>query len=157
MDQAASARTSALLDLQHPSYTSLHRLPGYTRQVDVFSALSLRDASRLIRETLLSLDSETLSSLWRSHLEAAISHRRLWNEQADKAALETWGRPFRFGDYSVSGIASAEFSEPRKEALRLHALAWPRHVLLAILYCAAAGCRFETARRRVRALMDASL
>lgn len=44
--------------------------------------------------------------------------RRAWSREAEAAALETFGRPWQFTDYRISGIGSDEFTAERKERLR---------------------------------------
>lgn len=41
-----------------------------------------------------------------------------WSREAEAAALETFGRPWQFTDYRISGIGSDEFTAERKERLR---------------------------------------
>jgi len=41
-----------------------------------------------------------------------------WDKVINKAAMETWGRPWEVTDYRVSGIGSDEFSEKYKKKLR---------------------------------------
>lgn len=44
--------------------------------------------------------------------------RRAWSREAERAALETFGRPWQFTDYRISGIGSDQFTDERKERLR---------------------------------------
>jgi hypothetical protein len=59
------------------------------------------------------------------HVNAALFYKhqrermaRSWNKTADQAAQSTFGRPFEFTDYKISGIARDEFSESHKNRLR---------------------------------------
>lgn len=51
---------------------------------------------------------------------SAEQHRleRIWSRTADKAAMATWGRPYRVSDYKISGIASDQFSKAHQDQLR---------------------------------------
>ena len=47
-----------------------------------------------------------------------VQIRKDYREAAERAAMETWGRPLQFSDYRISGIYSDEFSTEHKDILR---------------------------------------
>ena len=52
------------------------------------------------------------------YLKEKLRLKDAWNREANRAAKESFGRPFEFTDYRISGIGSDAFSEKRKNNLR---------------------------------------
>lgn len=89
------------------------------------------------------------------HARQALAMERLakrtagaWSREAERAALETFGRPWQFTDYRVSGIGSDAFTDARKERLRTLAHRRTDYLSAAALHETLAG---TVAMRKVRA------
>lgn len=98
-------------------YRTPVRLRGYGR-VTAERAHGARDACRAFRILRPGM-------LRAEHARRAAAYQRaigriecLYHAERDAAALETWGRPWRFSDYRISGIGSDAFPEARKDRLR---------------------------------------
>jgi hypothetical protein len=101
----------------HAVYFDRVKLPKYNGAVSVLSANGA-DAGRLLRRRLPDFDIT-------SHVHAALFYKRqrermavAWNKTANRAAQVTFGRPFEFTDYKISGIGRDEFSDGFKNRLR---------------------------------------
>lgn len=138
---SSARRTPLRQDLDHPAYHTRARLKGYNCAVNIFTAVSPVDAGRLLRRLLDGYTVEQHRQLARQHAEAAGQMKDDWNRLADDAAQQTLGRPFRFEDYQISGIAREEFTPAMKEKLRFAAHAGTAHTKAARAHWAAAGAR----------------
>lgn len=131
------------VSLDHPAYTTPQKLRGYTGKngITPHQATSARDAANVIIRNKPDWTKEDHQKLAAAHDKAADAHHKKWNEVANDAAQKTWNRPYKFGDYRVSGIASDEFPEEHKEKLRTHAHSAGKHEALAAAHRAAASSR----------------
>ena len=141
------------LNLEHPAYMAAPRRGwgNYTRRVSVLSVHDAADGRRLLKRFMPGLTPEQHREIADGHVQKAREHGAEWNKNADEAVMETFGRPWSFHDYRVSGIAREEFSEERKEILRTHARRRGEHHRLAILHYMAAGHRHPKALQLCRA------
>lgn len=124
--------------LDAPRYHEQVRLRGYTRSVCVLSACTSNDGASILRRLARELSKEEHFKLADAHAKAAADQCAEWNRLADKAAVETFGRPFRFGDYKISGIACEEFEDGMKAQLRFAAHAQSNHKAASRAHWAAA-------------------
>lgn len=99
------------------TYTERVKLRGYNGPVSVFSAHGA-DAGKVLRKLHPEMTRE-------EHLAIAAKYRKrgyqmdtLYANLLNRAARQTWGRPWRTSDYRVSGIGSDEFSASMKKRLR---------------------------------------
>lgn len=144
----------ACLPLDHPAYVTTARrgFGGHTFAVSVLSCLCANVGVRLLKRFLPSETRQWHATMAELHAKKAIEHRDSWSSVADQAALQTFGRKFSMFDYRISGIASEEFSEEHKDALRVHAHSQGKHHRLAVLHHMAAGHRHHTSLQFCRAL-----
>lgn len=124
--------------LYHEAYDTAVRLPGYNRQVTATGACSAADGVKVLKKTGPRWSREDHLRLAAAHTEAAAAADIRWRQQAEAASLETFGRSYRTEDYRISGIARDEFSDERKEALRLAAHGGSKHKTLAEIHAWAA-------------------
>jgi hypothetical protein len=106
------------------NYEGLAKLRYYNRSANVFSAVSVADAVKVLRKAhpeLYEMDVEKHLHLSHAFALRARAHDGAWRRLVNAAAQEAFGRPFRITDYKISGIASDAFSEHFKAALRRHA------------------------------------
>lgn len=122
---AAAHPMKPSLDAAH--YHEQVRLPRFNRPVCVLSAGNPADAAKLLRRLAQELSTSDHLQLAKAHAEAAEGLDAEWTLLADKAAKATFGRPFHFGDYRVSGIASDQFPDAMKTKLRFAAHASSNH------------------------------
>lgn len=141
------------LNPEHPAYLAEPRRGwgSYTRRVSVLSVTDASDGRRLLKRYMPGLTAEQHRTIADGHVKKAQEHQALWNKNADEAVMETFGRPWSFHDYRISGIAREEFTEERKEVLRLHSRRRSDHHRLAILHYMAAGHRHPKALQLCRA------
>lgn len=113
--------------LTHAAYTTPVKLRGYNCRVAVHTATLPADAARILRR---------LNPAWQraDHQQLALAHQSQadamgaeYNRLLDEAAMETFGRPFQFGDYRISCIACEDFSQAMKEKLRTAGYGKSRH------------------------------
>lgn len=137
----------SLLSLAHPVYSVSPRKGwgGYTRRVALLNVLTPDDGLRLMRKLLPDVSKAQFKELGLEHARRAREHASAWSERVDLACRTTFGRPYQFTDYRISGIAREEFSNEDKDALRLHSRRNSQHRQLAILHLMAAGHRHRTA------------
>lgn len=142
----------SLLSLAHPVYSVSPRKGwgGYTRRVTLLNVLTSHDGLRLMRKLLPDVSKAQFKALGLEHARRAREHTSAWSDRVDLACRTTFGRPFEFTDYRISGIAREEFSEEDKNLLRLHSRRSSLHRQLAILYLMAAGHRHYTAQNMCR-------
>lgn len=114
-------------ELDHPAYHVRVKLRGYNGKSSVFQAVTDRDAAQVLRRAHPAWDKAAHLALAQRHAEETVRQREAWNKLLDTAAQETFGRPFQFLDYQISGIGRDEFSEEHKAALRFHAHATTYH------------------------------
>ncbi|MGF6440310.1 hypothetical protein [Paraburkholderia youngii] len=103
------------------------RLPRYTRNPSVNSAHSTADAARILHKVMPPLTVAEHQALANVHLDMMATALTSWATIVNLACLETFGRPYQFSDYRVSGVARDEFTMERKEQLRLLSRAETRH------------------------------
>lgn len=120
---------------------------GYRKGTSLDSAHSACDGLAVLRQAFPGLQRQEHEDRARRHALASLAASRKYNAELNTAALETWGRPFQFGDYKVSGICSEDFSEARKKTLREFSTIESQHHRLAILHAMAAGRTHRTALR----------
>ena len=128
-------------ELDHPAYHQALKLRGYNRKVTIFQAVSDADAAKLLKcfaPEWTRADHERLSQM---HAAAAVQYEAEWGTLADEAALQTFGRPYRFTDYHISGIAREEFPEELKTKLRFAAHANAHHSVASRAHARAARYR----------------
>lgn len=102
--------------LYDPLYIQEFKIPKYNGRVTVLNgpgAMILARSGKWSKE-----DHVRLSKLF---TEKAESFSTAWGKVAEAAAQETWGRSYQFHDYRISGIASDEFTEEKKDKLRFYA------------------------------------
>lgn len=75
------------------------------------------------------------------HDHAGKLQQEAYHRALDEAAIATFGRPFRFGDYRICCIGREEFSDDWKAVLRYHGYTGPKHRLLAAAHRAACRSR----------------
>lgn len=114
-------------ELDNPVYHIATKLRGYTNKTTVFQATTDGDAATVLKRLGKSWTKEEHERLAAQHGEAAERLKADWNRLADEAAMETFGRPFAFGDYRISGIGREEFSDDFKTKLRFAAHAATHH------------------------------
>lgn len=126
--------------LSHAIYNTPMRLPRYNRQMQVNTG-DRRAGAVILRRLAPSL------SKW-DHLRLAAYHfgrskrlEKAWNIVFERACLEAFGRPSRFGDYRITAIGCEEFSERRKKLLRHCAYNSTTHSDVAYAHFTAAGYR----------------
>ncbi len=125
------SKTELHKTLHNATYNTPVKLPGYNGKVTAKSAVHARDSAHIIRRLNPSLTKKDHLDLAGAHHEGAKFHDDQWHHVVNKAAHETFGRPYEFHDYKISGIASDKFSEHHKEALRNHAHSASDHKRLA--------------------------
>lgn len=114
-------------ELDYPAYLAEYKVRGYNGKVNIFQAVSVKDAATILRRVAPEWSKEDHLRLAAQHSRAALELRDEWSKLADEAAVATFGRPFRFTDYRISGIACEEFSAYYKERLRFAAHASSNH------------------------------
>lgn len=114
-------------ELDHPAYHERVKLPGYNGKTTVFQAVTDRDAAHVLRRVNPAWTKEQHLELAQRHAGETLRQREAWNKLLNEAAQQTFGRPFQFFDYRISGIGRDEFSEEHKVALRFHAHATTYH------------------------------
>lgn len=124
--------------LSHPAYTTPVKLPKWNYAVTAHGAGDTAAGAKILRRLNPSWTKADHARLAGEHGEAAKQHRAAWEKRADQAAQRTFGRPFEFGDYRVSGIGREEFSDLDKDALRHHAHSEGKHKSLALIHAHAA-------------------
>lgn len=133
--------TIQLGNLEHPAYHQSIRLRGYTRYTTAMAALCAADGGKVLKRVNPIWSKEEHLTLAQQHQAAAVARRAQYSALLDEAAQETFGRPFQITDYQVSAIGREEFSEAKKEALRIAAHSATAHRALADAHRRAAGLR----------------
>jgi hypothetical protein len=133
---------AVLVALDHPAYHQRVRLRKYNARVTVFQASNDGDAAaKVLRRAFPLWTPEDHRRLAMQHATIAGEQQVIWGNLANEAALKTWGRPYSVFDYRISGIASDEFDEQMKSALRTAAHASTYHGLAAAAHARAARGR----------------
>lgn len=135
------------LSLEHPAYRTSPRKGwgGYTCRVTLLSVISADAGRRLLRKLMPNLTKDQYRQIGLEHVKLALLHAAAWSTKVNEACIATFGRPYGFHDYRVSGIARDEFCEEDKNALRAHAHKQGHHHQLAIFHLMAAGHQHHTA------------
>jgi hypothetical protein len=119
----------------HPAYTRRYRVSKWSRTVTAL------DVPRLLRRYWPSMSKE-------EHRKRAAENRReverlqkRYTQELEDAAQETFGRAWEATDYRIAGIGRDEFSDERKERLRLlcRAIDARRSIAYAHDHCARYG------------------
>jgi hypothetical protein len=117
---------------------------GYRRTVCVTSVLHAKDGKALLKLLMPETTPRDHAQLAEQHVQAALKNNKMWNRLVDKAMLKTFGRPFKVGDYKISGICRDEFDEDVKNLLRKYAHNGSAHHTLAIFHWMAAAHTHQT-------------
>lgn len=120
-----------MASLDHPVYTTRMRMRGWTARQCAKYCHAPSVARALIRK---------LAPEWgrAEHLKLAQYHEArlqkldaIWSAVLNRAALETFGRPWQVWDYRVCAIGSDAFAERHKRVLRHCAYRATEHGTLA--------------------------
>ena len=124
--------------IEDSAYTRRIKLPRYNIPVNVMMATSPRDAARILRKLRPEWRREFHALMAQAHETLYEAAKAAYRQLLDKASQEAFGRSFQVLDYSISGIASEEFSEEHKVALRsvCHAKNWHQAIASAHRYAA---------------------
>ncbi|WP_321935503.1 hypothetical protein [Paraburkholderia sp. J8-2] len=114
---------SALMSL----YETQVPFPRYNGKPSVLRAVSDSDAARILRNVLPGLTREEHQSMASIHEDMAERCRLAWDLIVNLASVETFARPYGFMDYKISGIAREEYSDIRKDQLRVLAHNQTKH------------------------------
>jgi hypothetical protein len=117
---------------------------GYKPTVCLTSVLRARDGKALLKQQMPDASRADHAELANLHVEAALKNKKLWSSLVDRQMLKMFGRPFKFGDYKVSGVCRDEFDESAKKLLRRYADNGSAHHTLAIFHRMAAGHTHRT-------------
>ena len=117
---------------------------GYRRTVCTTSVLHAKDGKALLKSLMPEATRQEHAKFADMHVDAAIKNKKMWNRLVDSAMLKTFGRPFKIGDYKISGICREEFDERAKNLLRKYAQNGGEHHALAIFHWMAAGHTHQT-------------
>lgn len=98
-------------------YRERVKLRGYNGPVSVMSAHG-SDAGKILRKLHPEMTREEHLSYVAKYRKRAQALSALYSNLLNRAARQTWGRPWQTTDYRVSGIGSDEFSAPMKKRLR---------------------------------------
>ena len=118
-------------------YTKRVKLRGVRGTVDVFTFSG--GGSKVLRKTALGVSKRTHAMMARAHRRARDAWEKVWGRAADRAAMETFGRKFQFGDYKISAVGRDEFPERLKKILRKAAISGSKHAQLAAAHAVLAG------------------
>ncbi len=127
--------------LDHPAYHARVKLRYYNYAVSIFQATSDQDAARILQRLHPEWTTADHEELATRHREAADRQAAAWSRLVEAAAQETFGRPYQFTDYRISGIACDEFSDVNKDKLRFAAHAATYHSLASRAHGVAAKMR----------------
>lgn len=141
----------------HVAYHTPVKLKGYQRPLRPSQMMSASDAGKALIHNNPDWTKEDHQRLAADHHAAAAYHDEQWGKKADEAAKATFGRPYQFTDYKISGIASDKFSDEHKDALRHHAHAGSFHKQMEVAHEAAANTRNRYADKRGQEVAKAIL
>lgn len=113
--------------LAHLAYEQWVKLPRYNCRIAVPCASTVADAARLLIRFNPQWTKQDHEELAKAHGDAAKECAVKWDEEVERASMETYGRPYRITDYQISGIARDEYGSARKDALHLFALGKTYH------------------------------
>lgn len=130
--EAAWSKTMAI-------YGEEVRMRRYNIKPSVNTACTTADSARILRSLMPSLTVEEHRAIANVHLDMAARALTSWSTIVNLASLETFGRRYETWDYKVSGIARDEFSNVRKEQLRVLMHAATKHNRAASAHEALAG------------------
>lgn len=134
-------QTSSGKDIPGPAstvYNEAQKMPKYNGLVSPSSAHG-RDGGKMLKERLQDYTKQDHLEAYAAHTAAAAESEKKWGETVDKAAQETFGRPYSISDYKISGIASDKFSNENKDKLRDLARTTTDHKEAATAHWYAAG------------------
>jgi len=143
LDEAGKIPTwsgSSLPPITHAVYTARQRVARYN---GAQSPLSMHgtDGGKILAQRFPGWGRAQHSAAAKKHEKKAAKLDREWSKVVNDAAQETWGRKYRVTDYRVSGIASSEFSDKHKDALRHAAQTATKHRDAAQAHAGAANMR----------------
>jgi HK97 family phage prohead protease len=123
----------------HKVYNEAQKMPKYNGKVSPANAHG-RDGGKMLKQRLEGWSKQDHMEASQAHTAAAAAQEKTWSAEADKAAQETFGRPYKaVEDYKISGIASDKFSEASKDKLREAAHTATDHKEAALAHWHAAG------------------
>lgn len=127
--------------LDHQAYRTPIRLATYNCRVTVLRTHGQADGAKVLRRVNPKWTRADHFALAGRHAQESVRLKTEYSQLLDSAAMETFGRPFKFTDYQIAAIGCEQFSEPAKEALRFAALASTNHMTLSLAHRRAAGKR----------------
>jgi len=106
------------MPLSHPVYCSETKLKNWNGLVSVKNCGCERMAARLLKRAMPELTKQQHSAFAAYHSNRAAKLLSIWNRVMDRAAIETFGRPWIFTDYKICAIGCEDFSATHKRVLR---------------------------------------
>jgi hypothetical protein len=106
------------LPLSDLAYTSRIKLPKWNCRTTALASHSDITAAKIITKFRPELNQQSHLMIASYHLARSKKLFDIWNKVVNRAAQETFGRPWRIKDYKVSGIGSDDFAERHKRVLR---------------------------------------
>jgi hypothetical protein len=129
-----------LIPIDDPVYVDKIKYPKYNVAISPLSAHG-SDTGKLLASRLPGWTKDDHEKAADAHEKEAERLTKEWGDTAEKAAKATWGRSYQMTDYRISGIASDEFADKFKDALRAAASGSSRHKDAAFAHKAAAKLR----------------
>ena len=142
-----------MLKVTNAIYHRYYKVPKYSGQLSIID-MDYANGGRYLRHALPNYSKQQHIANAKSLARDAKKFSDAWNKIADRAAQATWGRPFLFHDYKISGIGSDEFSDSFKNKLRNTAVRASQALDAAYAHYAAAGKRLDTARADLNKIAD---
>ena len=127
--------------LDDPRYDAPMRKRGMYRPTLSSVGVTRRQAANKMIDLMPGVRRSRHARLAKRYELQASGMNKTWDRIADRAARRAWGRPFQFGDYRVSGIASEAFTPRYKNLLRKLAHGGSRARGIATLHRAASTSR----------------
>lgn len=124
--------------LNSPVYTTAVRLRGWNGLRTAKSVCTTSATVSVIRKLRPDLRKEDHCAIAKYHQARVEKLNKIWNLVVDRAAQESFGRPFQFGDYKICAIASDEFADRHKRVLRHCAYRATEHKHMVVAHVAAA-------------------
>lgn len=119
------------VSLSHPAYNREVKLRNWNGRTTAIRCPCGKTAAQLIKRSWPSLSKEQHAEIAQYHASRAERLRVIWNMVTERAALQSFGRPWRFEDYKICAIGCEEFSEAHKRVLRHCAYRRSEHLHLA--------------------------
>lgn len=134
------------ITLSHPAYTTPLKVRGWNGRLHAGNTTSLTHSATVIKRLMPGWTKEDHAAIADYHARRANKMQAAWNLIVERAALQTFGRPWQFTDYKVCAIARDEFSEAHKRVLRHCAYNGNRHLHLARVHHRLAGQRTKVSQ-----------